>query len=166
MRKFILLGLIIFTVFTLGCSKDSAKEEVETKVIKKSVLNTKDAMMAKLADYKITVPHTMVFRSVDKQTYLNKDFEESDTYLVYFDIAYKDKAKKDELLKWYNGQRSVLKNNGWTEKTYDKDKEIMGGGSYDQSVLVKASENCSLDMRLSFSDNGSTLSIHPKYEIK
>ena len=102
MRKTILLGLIILTFISLGCGKDSSEEKtekaVETKTktaeIKISVLDTKEAMMVKLAEYKITVPGDMVFRSVDKQVYLTKDFEEKDTYLVYFDIKYKDRTKK------------------------------------------------------------------------
>lgn len=177
MKNIILLGLIAFTVFSLACSNDSSKEKAETTKtegttktrtveVTKSVLDSKDAMMAKLAEYKITIPGDMVFRSVDKQVYLNKDFEEADTYLVYFDIEYKDEAKKDELLKWYNDQRQILKDNGWTEKTYEKDIEILGSGTYDQSVFVKESENCTLDMRITFSDTGSTIIIHPKYEIK
>ncbi len=74
--------------------------------------------------------------------------------------------KKDELLKWFNDQRQILKDNGWIEKSYEKDKEIMGGGTYDQSILVKESENCTLDMRITFNDAGSSISIHPKYEIR
>ena len=174
MKKIFLLGLVFFTMLNPGCSKDSSKEktepaaktEVETKEVKKNVLDTKDAMMAKLAEYKITVPEDMVFRSVDKQVYLNKDFEETDTYLVYFDLKYKDQAKKDELLKWYNNQRQILKDDGWIEKTYEKDHEMMAGGTYDTSILVKESENCTLDMRITFSDRGSSISIHPKYEIR
>lgn len=178
MRKIFLTGLIIFTFFNLGCSNDSSEEKTESTTVTapetaveppkvtKSVLDTKDAMMAKLAEYKITVPEDMVFRSVDKQVYLSKNFENEDTYLVYFDLEYKDPAKKNELLKWYNDQRQILKDNGWTEKSYEKEKEIMGGGTYDQSILVKESENCTLDMRISFDDTGSSISIHPKYEIK
>lgn len=169
MKKIVCLGLVIFTVFTLGCSRDSSTDSSKEKAeppVTKTVLDTKDAMLAKLAGYKISIPEGMVFRSVDKQVYLNKDFEETDTYLVYFDIKYQDKAQKDKLSAWFNDQRTILKNNGWTEKVHEKDKEIMGGGTYDQSVFVKESENCTLDMRLSFTDTVSTLSIHPKYEIK
>ncbi|MGD9158572.1 MAG: hypothetical protein PVG39_09210 [Desulfobacteraceae bacterium] len=178
MRRLILTGLIIITFINLGCSKDSSEEKTEsttvtapetateTPKVTKTVLDTKDTMMAKLNEYKITVPEDVVFRSVDKQVYLDKDFEEKDTYLVYFDIKYQDQAKRDELLKWFNDQRQTLKDNGWVEKSYEKDDEMMGGGTSDRSVLVKESENCTLDIGITFNDTGSTIIIHPKYEIK
>lgn len=147
-----------------GSSKNEPKKDVINSEI--SVLDTKDAMMTKLAEYKITIPEDMIFRSVEKQVYLNQDFEETDTYLVYFDGENIDEVKKEELWKWYNDQREVLGNNGWKEKSYEQDKEIMGGGTYNQAIMVKESENCTLDMRLSFTDNNASISIHPKYEIK
>ncbi len=106
MRKLIITGLIIFTFFALGCSNDSSGEKTESKTVttsetaaettkvQKTVLDNRDAMMAKLREYKITVPEDLIFRSVDKQKYLDKNFEEKDTYLVYFDVKYQDQSKK------------------------------------------------------------------------
>lgn len=42
----------------------------------------------------------------------------------------------------------------------------MGGGTTNKVVLVKDSENCTLDIRLVFNDKRSSLSIHPKYETE
>lgn len=167
MKKTIASALIISIIFGMACGNSSNENTTQHGQAaapgKKAVLETEDAMMARLAEYKITIPEGMIFRSVDKQAYLNKDFEETDTYLVYFDTR---EPKKEELLSWFTNQRAVLTGDGWTEKTFEKDLEILGGGSYDRSVFVKESENCTLDMRVSYTDEGSTISIHPKYEIR
>jgi len=167
MRNLTILAVLIVSATIWSCNSseknESKKEGVNKEII---VLDHKDAMMTKLAEYKITIPEEMIFRSIDKQVYLSEDFEEKDTYLVYFDGEDIDEGKKGELLKWYNDQREILKNDGWKENDYEKDIEMMGGGTYSQSILVKESENCTLDMRLSFMDNGASISIHPKYEIR
>jgi len=167
MRKLAVLAVLIVSVIFWSCNRSPKNEGEKNDIIPEtSVLDSKDAMMAKLAEYKIVIPEDMIFRSVDKQVDLNKDFEEVDTYLVYFDSENLNDVLKEELLKWYDDQRKVLKDDGWKEQSYEQDIEIMGGGSYRQAILVKESENCTLDIRLGFMDNSSSISIHPKYEIE
>lgn len=172
MRKPAFTVLIIISALIVSCGGSPDKEEnAKNKDVKEEaksetvVLDSKDAMMAKLAEYKISIPENMVFRKVEKQVYLDKDFEERDTYLVYFDSKDNENVNRDELLEWYNSQRDILKNNGWTEESNEEDIEMMGGGSYNKAILVNESENCTLDIRLGL-DGGYSISIHPKYEIK
>ncbi|MFP4489019.1 MAG: hypothetical protein ACLFN1_06915 [Bacteroidales bacterium] len=166
MKNLTVIAVMIFSVIICSCGGSSTNEDKKDDAIpEKTVLDTREAMMAKLAEYQITIPEDMVFREIEKQVYLSKDFEDTDTHIIHFSINDKDKVNKDELTEWYNNQRKILKDQGWVEKTYDKDKEMMGGGSYSVSVLEKKSENCVLDIRLVFNDNGSSIIIHPKYEI-
>ncbi|MCF8222967.1 MAG: hypothetical protein K9J25_07445 [Bacteroidales bacterium] len=169
MKNSAILILMIISVLAVSCggSPSNDKEDKNNEPApEKIILDSKEAMMSKLDGYNITIPGEMVFRSVDKQVYLDKDFEEKDTYLIYFDTKEGEEVKKEELLNWFNSQIDNLKNKGWTVKTNEKDKEMIGGGTTNQVVLVKDSENCTLDIRLGFNDERSSLSIHPKYETE
>jgi hypothetical protein len=173
MKKLAFSVLVIISALLVSCGGSSGKVEKENKEdIKEEgkseivVLDSEDAMMAKLAEYNITIPENMILRTVEQQVYLDENFEEKETYLVYFDSKDSENVNSDELLEWYNSQRDILKNSGWTEESNEEDLEIMGGGTYNKAVLVNESENCTLDMRLGISDEGYTISIHPKYEIK
>lgn len=165
MKKLMMIALSALFMLGFACSGDSSKEKPAAQG-KKVVLDTEDAMMAKLAEYKIAIPDGMVFRSVDKQTYLDADFEEADTYVINFDMTYEGGSKKDELLNWFDNQRTILKNNGWTETSYEPDTEMMGGGTYDTAIFRKESESCTLLLRVGFSEDGASIHVNPKYEKK
>lgn len=172
MKKLTILAIMIIPIIMASCNSSSTKEDTNTEESKNEnvssvlVLDNQDAMMAKLAEYEITIPEEMVFRSVDKQIYLTEDFEEDETYVISFDILDPEKINREELLQWFLEQRETLKNNGWTEESFEKEVEKIGGGLSNRTILKKNSENCTLDISLSYHDEGSTIIIHPLYEEK
>ena len=167
MRKLTLLATIILTVFICSCgggSTDEKKESAETKTVaKKLVLDTKEAMMAKLQEFNVIIPDSMIFGRIEMKPYLNKKYEEDTTYMIYFSIKDLDVATKDSLYAWYDKQFSELVAKGWTEVEYRKDEEMMGGGVYSTFSLTKNSEDCELKIGISYSDNNCTVHVSPRF---
>lgn len=167
MKKQTLFGLIILSIFVWSCGNTTSEKNNSDKAEKKIVLDTKESMLAKLNEYKINIPEEMTFRSVDMQVYLNKDFEEDTSHIIYFDMKDIDESKESELSQWYDNQLKTLTDDGWNVNKEVKDKEMISGGIYNNCILMKESENCTLSIGISFNgEGGSTINVAPRYEIR
>jgi len=170
MKKLNLSLTIILAVLLSSCGNTADKKETKeakenTEVKEKIVLDNKEDMMAKLSEFKITVPEGMEFRSVDMKVNLNKDFEEDTSHVIYFDMQDVDEAKKVELENWYTKQQETLMNNNWTKEDFVENEEMMGGGVYSNVSFKNESIHSTLKMGISFNDdNASTIHFHPKFD--
>lgn len=166
---FIVIILSILSIVVLsfgGCSKSKNVSEKTDEPKVEIVLDTKEAITMKLAEMNINVPEKMLFKNLQKSPYLDKDYNEAISHVIYFQIDNIDEATKNEMYDWHDSQFSKLVADGWTENSYRKNVEMVSGGVFSSYTLTKASIDCKIRINISYnSENNCSISINPQFGL-
>ena len=168
--KYIIILAFLFSGINLYAQKKMTLQQCRELALQKNEdLKMADRQLEKARAEKDAVSTMRLpkFSATGTGIYLNKDFEEDTSHIIYFDMKDIDESKESELSQWYDNQLKTLTDDGWNVNKEVKDKEMISGGIYNNCILMKESENCTLSIGISFNgEGGSTINVAPRYEIR